>query len=55
MQILESDVLNTTNGTAYAQTAGAGLSTTQGYGLNLSAWTDFQDQIVENSIAEFAS
>lgn len=54
MQILESDVLNTTNGTAYAQTAGAGLSTTQGYGLNLSAY-DFQDQIVENSIAEFAS
>jgi hypothetical protein len=54
LQILESDALNTMNGTAYAQTTGATLSTTQGYGLNLSAF-DFQDVIVENSIAEFAS
>ncbi len=54
LQILESDALNTTIGTAYGQTSGATLSTTQGYGLNLSAF-DFVDGIVENSIAEFAS
>ena len=54
LQILESDALNTMIGTAYPQTSGATLSTSQGYGLNLSAY-DFQDAIVENSIAEFAS
>jgi len=54
LQIMESDNLNTTIGTAYAQTSGATLSTTQGYGLNLSAF-DFHDVIVENSIGEFTS
>lgn len=52
--LLESDALNTTIGTAYAQTAGATLSTTQGYGLNLGAFNN-QGQYVENDIAEFAS
>lgn len=52
--MLESDGLNTTVGAAYAQTAGATLSTTQGYGLNLSAFNTTSGYL-ENDIAEFAT
>jgi hypothetical protein len=51
--ILEADSLNATIGTAYAQTTGATLSTTQGYGFNLSAFNT--TGFVENDIAEFVS
>lgn len=52
--MLESDTLNTTIGSAFAQTSGATLSTTQGYGLNLSAFNS-TDGYLENDIAEFAT
>ncbi|MGA7686212.1 MAG: hypothetical protein WCC32_06015 [Terriglobales bacterium] len=52
--MLETDSLNTTVGVAYGQTSGATLSTTQGYGFNLSAFNTSGDYI-ENDIAEFAS
>ncbi|MGB9199084.1 MAG: hypothetical protein WCB53_19335, partial [Terriglobales bacterium] len=52
--MLESDSLNTTVGAAYAQTTGATLSTTQGYGLNLSAFNTTNGYL-ENDIAEFAT
>jgi hypothetical protein len=54
--MLESDTLSTTIGAAYVQTAGAALSTTQGYGFNLSAWNNQGGggSYLENDIAEFA-
>ena len=52
--MLESDSLDTTIGTAYAETTGATLSTSQGYGLNLSAFNT-SGGFAENDLAEFAS
>jgi hypothetical protein len=54
--MLETDSLNVTIGAAYAQTSGATLSTTQGYGFNLSAFnTTPEAEYLENDIAEFAN
>ncbi|MGA9471489.1 MAG: hypothetical protein WBV36_03440 [Terriglobales bacterium] len=52
--MLESDSLDTTIGTAYAETTGATLSTSQGYGFNLSAFNT-SGGFAENDLAEFAS
>src|ERR1700678_4298339 len=50
--MLENDDQAVTNGAAYAQTSGAALAASQGYGLNLSAFNPTQGY-VEDDIAQF--
>jgi hypothetical protein len=50
--MLETDDQAVTNGAAYAQTSGAALAASQGYGLNLSAFNPTQGY-VEDDIAQF--
>jgi hypothetical protein len=50
--MLEMDNEAVTNGAAYAQTSGAALAASQGYGLNLNAFNASQGY-AENDIAQF--
>jgi hypothetical protein len=50
--MLETDDQAVTNGAAYAQTSGAALAASQGYGLNLNAFNATQG-FAENDIAQF--
>lgn len=50
--MLETDDQAVTNGAAYAQTSGAALAASQGYGLNLNAFNATQGY-AENDIAQF--
>ncbi len=52
--MLEADSANITVGAAYAQTTGATVAASQGYGFNLSAFNTTGDYL-ENDIAQFTT